>query len=130
MNILRRQWYSSQLKFNLPYQEVLLKDQPSWMTIRAQLCMHEQAIDGKMQMCGFVDVRTAMPKNRPGPDEAYKLCHMWLKRLQTKTAALAMITQRRHTYARCAFRFNHSKCQTVSGERSNSCIKCYLLQPT
>ena len=99
MNILRRQWYSSQLKFNLPYQEVLLKDQPSWMTIRAQLCMHEQAIDGKMQMCGFVDVRTAMPKNRPGPDEAYKLCHMWLKRLQTKTAALAMITQHMQTYA-------------------------------
>jgi len=40
-----------------------------------------------------------MPKNRPGPAGAYKLGHMWLKRLETKTAALAMITHRRQTYA-------------------------------
>ena len=40
-----------------------------------------------------------MPKNRPDPTRAYKLCHTWLKRLKTKIATLAMITQRRLTYA-------------------------------
>ena len=40
-----------------------------------------------------------MPKNRPGPAGARKLCHMWLKRLETKIAALAMITQHWQTYS-------------------------------
>jgi len=39
-----------------------------------------------------------MSKNRPGPARAYKLCHMWLKRL-TITAALSVITQLTQTYA-------------------------------
>ena len=31
---------------------------------------------------------------KAGPAGAYKLCHMWLKRLNTKIATLAVITQR------------------------------------
>jgi len=45
-------------------------------------------------------------KIQPGPARAHTVFHRWLKRLYSKTAALAMITQRRQTYARCAFRFN------------------------
>ena len=47
----------------------------------------------------IVNGHFVMPKNRPYPAGAYKLCHMWLKRLKTKIATLAMITQRRLTYA-------------------------------
>ena len=44
-------------------------------------------------------------KNWPGPAGAYKLCYRWLKRLQTKIAALAMITQQRQTvWEACGFR--------------------------
>ena len=42
-----------------------------------------------------------MPKNRPGPARPGRInfCHRWLKEIQTKIAALAMITQPRQTSA-------------------------------
>ena len=40
--------------------------------------------------------------------------HRWLKKLQTKIAALAMITQRRQMYASHRFRFIHGFDASVS----------------